>query len=125
MRISDWSSDVCSSDLFVEVHAAPIDPVAAGAGKRIGNRKPAVVRAGKPAKGALGVGKPDRVAGKVIGCRSSIDRRPHLARLLVERTRQFAMTDKAVGSHRTKLAGPRGLEVFGPTERVQTTMRPD
>src|SRR3546814_15543210 len=51
---------------FVEVHAAPIDPVAAGAGKRIGNRKPAVVRAGKPAKGALGVGKPDRDRKSVV-----------------------------------------------------------
>src|SRR3546814_18422995 len=25
MRISDWSSDVCSSDLFARAHGAPVD----------------------------------------------------------------------------------------------------
>src|SRR3546814_18043532 len=108
---------------FVEVQAAPIDAVAAGAGERIGNRKPAVVCARKPAKGPLGVRKPDRVTREIVSRRGGIDRRPRLDRLLVERTRHFAMSAKAVGPHRTEVSGGRDLGVVEPTERAETALR--
>src|SRR3546814_19422002 len=43
MRISDWSSDVCSSDLGVISHDGSIDPVGACVGMK-GSRVQAVVQ---------------------------------------------------------------------------------
>src|SRR3546814_5243516 len=37
MRISDWSSDVCSSDLILEAHARSQATIAAGAGASHGH----------------------------------------------------------------------------------------
>src|SRR3546814_13885934 len=44
MRISDWSSDVCSSDLVAEVAEGLVEPNAMVAGRRLGHlREVAVV----------------------------------------------------------------------------------
>src|SRR3546814_3045610 len=48
MRISDWSSDVCSSDLLCQRHAGPRPPLASAVTRRcLGLDAPAAQRLGK------------------------------------------------------------------------------
>src|SRR3546814_13945756 len=52
LRISDWSSDVCSSDLPVAARGAPAPPPAAGRALRRGGRRDHRRRAVPPRRGA-------------------------------------------------------------------------
>src|SRR3546814_6798611 len=59
MRISDWSSDVCSSDLRTQGHSPPPSDLRGGRGAKDGN--PTLQESGFPA--SLRSGVPARTAG--------------------------------------------------------------
>src|SRR3546814_8216243 len=55
MRISDWSSDVCSSDLLADPAHLPRPPDAAGRGRWAGDSRARSVRVGRDSVGPAGL----------------------------------------------------------------------
>src|SRR3546814_7091025 len=104
MRISDWSSDVCSSDLELRVARQP-EGLAAMRLQAEGRPDPPDRRVGQPA--LLGH-RTDRPVGRVVRRRPerALDHRRHLSVLDRARPARARLVDKAVEALRQEATAP-------------------
>src|SRR3546814_17782740 len=108
MRISDWSSDVCSSDLRHAARLRLLAVAAHGAGQL---QRPLLRRAA--AEDALPAGAPARPAWRTAPRRPAVPLAPPLAR---------ALGKLPAGDARTRGAGDRKSVVWGKSVSVRIAL---
>src|SRR3546814_9114796 len=112
MRISDWSSDVCSSDLLPMPVIAVIDGYALGAGMVIASLCDLRI-----ASDEARFGLPEIAGGTVGGAR-------HLLRVLPQGTvRHLALTGEHLSAERARELGFVEQESEAHTSELQSLMR--
>src|SRR3546814_11156570 len=114
MRISDWSSDVCSSDLDVEQKGHQAQEAAEAATRKIGELEANIKTAARNAKEILDKydhisGGMSRVSGDIFSLASNIREDEKRMRIEIEKT---SAALSALESHNTAIASS-----FGATDR--------